>query len=180
MSQQDPAGRDKETGAAVQAIVAQVTQAMSTHGFGVVAVGPEGNRPPFAYTVGLETGFGHPEIVLVGDFAARIQQGVLNAAGARVKAGSRFLAGERSREVVPRYDVAFGEVLEEAAAEHLQIAELVEDEQLGRPTRAVQMFLPDAAGRFPWDKGCEPRMAKSQTGLALGPLPKPAKARKQG
>ncbi|MBX6373428.1 MAG: DUF4262 domain-containing protein [Acetobacteraceae bacterium] len=162
-----------EIGPALRAVIDRVTEAIAERGWAVVAVAAEGEHPPFAYTVGLETGFDHPEIMLVGNFAPRIVQGVLGAAGERVKAGARFEPGARTSEVVPHLEVAFDAVRPDAASEHLQVADLVQGGRLERLARAVQLFLPDAAGRFPWDRGCDARMARSQTGLGLGPPRRP-------
>jgi hypothetical protein len=162
-----------DIGPALRQVIGLVAEAIAERGWAVVAVGAEGERPPYAYTVGLETGFDHPEIMLVGNFSRRIVQGVLGAAGERVKAGARFEPGERVAEVVPHLEVAFDAVRADAAQEHLQIADLVQGDRLGRAVRAVQVFLPDAAGRFPWDRGCEARMAHSQTRLGLGPPRRP-------
>ncbi|HZF74732.1 MAG TPA: DUF4262 domain-containing protein [Acetobacteraceae bacterium] len=152
-------------GAAVQAMVARVGAAMEEHGWSVVALPAEEGRPPFAYTVGLEKNYGHPEIVLVGEFASKVVQGVLNAAGAKVKEGAKYEAGQQTKDVVGRFEVAFRGIEEEVAAKNMPMAQLLQEEAIARPVRALQIFLPDAAGRFPWQRGCEARMARSQKAL---------------
>ena len=61
-------------------------------GWAVMEIEPGRGHPGWAYTIGLQTGFGHPELVVVG-----LPQGagptMLNALGEQVSRGRPFEAG---------------------------------------------------------------------------------------
>ena len=63
------------------------------HGWALEAIGGEDRRADWVYTVGLSSGFAHPELVVVGgllDDAAC----TLNELGELVRGGRRFEAGD--------------------------------------------------------------------------------------
>ena len=118
-------------------------------GWHCVLVGAEGEAdPPYAYTVGLQHTYGHPEIVLVGRW--QHAHGILGAAVELVAEGARLAPGDESDEVLEGYPVRFGAVSAEQRLELLTYAEWLYG---GREFAAVQLVLPDRAGRMPDDPG---------------------------
>lgn len=118
-------------------------------------MGPEGDQPAWCYTVGVTEVTGHPELVMVGA-CPQCAAGTLNRLGSRIRSGERF-------EVPTRYPVFRGPDL---APIHLRPVHpdhwdtdrftmwLWYYRQRGwHPPRreAVQVVVPDDAGRFPWE-----------------------------
>jgi Domain of unknown function (DUF4262) len=136
---------------------------IAAHGWGVIAV-PDGGEGPFAYSVGLTTTFNHPEIIVFGLDTDTMHR-MINNAGEEVRSGQRFFPGDRSSEVLDGCDVAF------RAVDHCHF-----DEYFGHAQRvhgkddfeAIQMFWPDAEGRFPWDAGFTDELRDRQPVLDAG------------
>lgn len=110
-----------------------------------------GAEVPFGYTVGLH-GLGHPELLLF-DCNAQVTMHVLNALGRRVLLGEDLAAGVD-------YDVP-------GWPRVLRMLPVPNPEQIlfaayrfyrcDRPgaIEAYQVCWSDAAGRFPWESGCD-------------------------
>jgi len=116
-------------------------------GWAVQWVCGEGQKPPFAYTVGL-FGVGHPELAIFG-MSAGYSGGVLNEVAGRVRRGQPVAQGElitfadwpHRLHALPLVNVA--EVL------------FVANRFFGRPDHdsvpGLQLVWDDKAGRFPWE-----------------------------
>lgn len=119
------------------------------YGWHCVLVGAEGEAdPPFAYTVGLLHSYEHAELVLVGRW--QHAHGILGAAVDLVSEGATLAPGDESDDVVEGYPVRFGPVSDEQRTELLTYAEWLYP---GRAFPALQLILPDRAGRMPDDVG---------------------------
>lgn len=141
------------------------------HGWMVQAVlpGEEDDGVGFSYTVGLSSRFGHPEVFLVG-FAPDLSQQLLNIVGNHVRDGLRFAEPVFSDVVIQSFPVAFRPATTASAFEHSNAGRYY----LGHSFEAVQLFLPDPSGLFPWDEGCSPQYARMQNFLELvGDPPQP-------
>jgi hypothetical protein len=112
----------------------------------------------FAYTVGLWTTQNHPELVLVGAWAH--SHATLAAAVHLIEAGAGFRPGDYSSEVLEEYPVRFGAVSNEQAVGLLTYADWANQRQ---PFKALQLIVPDAAGRWPdevgYDSHAQPLLA---------------------
>ncbi len=64
------------------------------HGWALQAVGGEGVRADWIYTVGLSSGFAHPELVMVGGYVDEVAP-ALNELGQLVRRGERFEPGDQ-------------------------------------------------------------------------------------
>jgi hypothetical protein len=142
-------------------ILAKVQGDVGTHGWHVVKVFSDGDSgPPFAYTVGLETTFAHPEILIFGlnddlDFMHR----VLNQIGDRVKRGEKFAHGDAKRRILPGYVCPFARVPKSAYDEHLGVAMRYYG---GTKFRALQCIWPDPKKRLPWDPKIMPQVLRRE------------------
>ncbi len=156
-------------------VLARAEADVAEHGWHVIKVFSDGDTgPPFAYTIGLETSFRHPEIIVFGlnddlDFMHR----VLNGIGARVERGERFAHGDRKRGILPGYVCPFARVPKSAYAEHLGRAIQY---HRGTRFRALQCIWPDPKKRLPWDPKVMPPILRRQPVLArpdAGPRDRP-------
>ena len=100
----------------------------------------------FSYTVGLTYAFGHPEVVLVGGW--QHAHAYLNVVGQMVEEGQRFTGGDTTDELLEGFTVRVGPVAEEPRRELLTWADWAVQRQ---PFDALQLILPDTAGRWPND-----------------------------
>ncbi len=133
------------------------------HGWHVMKVfAPDGREPPFAYTIGLETSFDHPEVIVFGlnddlDF----MHYVLNQIGDRVKKGERFEHGAEKKGILPGYVCPFARLPKSAYEAHVGRAI---DFHAKRPKgfRVVQMIWPDPKKKLPWDPRVMPPVLRRQ------------------
>lgn len=141
---------------------------ISKHGWAVQGVlGSHRDGGGFSYTIGLTQTLKHPEIFMAG-FDPDLSKGLLNDVGNLVKNGYDFANPCLCDRVIREFNVAFRPLEPASVKERGGVGTDV----LG-PFEAVQMFLPDPAGRFPWDEGCDPKYVEMQTSLfkTKGPLP---------
>jgi hypothetical protein len=126
-----------------------VRKNIDQYGWHVAQVFSEDNSyPPFAYTIGLEEKFDHPEVVIFGlnndlDFMHQ----VLNGIGSRVQKGERFLHGSSKKAILPGYSCQFARFPKSAYEDHLGRAI---DHYDGK-FRCVQCIWPDPKKKLPWD-----------------------------
>ena len=100
----------------------------------------------FSYTVGLWLTQCHPELVLVGRW--KQNHDVIASAVALIKRGQRFEVGTTSDEVLEGHDVCFTAV---SPARRIELLTYASWANRRRPFDALQLVLPDAAARWPWD-----------------------------
>ena len=100
----------------------------------------------FSYTVGLSLTRSHPELVLVGRW--KQNHGIISTAVSVIEEGTRFEVGSTSDQVLEGYEVCFGQVTPARRIELLTYASWANHR---RPFEAIQLILPDAAGRWPSD-----------------------------
>jgi hypothetical protein len=127
---------------------------IAAHGWSVIAVA---DNPPFAYTAGLTTTFHHPELLMFG-LAPDVMQGTLNAAGRLVREGQRLTPYIDVHEVLDGYPVRFLPVDLSIHHGYANIAEALSPVAI----EVLQLCWPDAAGRFPFEPGFDPRYATIQ------------------
>ena len=102
--------------------------------------------PGWAHTIGLHASFGHPEILCFGS-NLEFLHGLLNAVGARVRAGEQLPAGCEYSGLLSDYPVAVREV---AACWFAPFLGNAAWHYRSHEFPALQCFWPDRAGRFPW------------------------------
>jgi Domain of unknown function (DUF4262) len=138
------------TGKKKGAVQAKIRADVASYGWHVMKVFSDTNTaPPFAYTIGLETTYHHPEVVIFGlngdlDFMHR----VLNHIGARIAKGERFEHGAKKKGILPGYVCPFARFPRDAYDDHLGQAQVFHGSSR---FRAVQCIWPDPKKRLPWD-----------------------------
>jgi hypothetical protein len=119
-------------------------------------------QPRFAYTIGLETTFDHPEVILFGlNDDLKFMFWMLNQVGERVKKGERFEHGAKKRDLLPGYVCPFARFPKVAYEDHVGRAIDFHAKRKGG-FRVVQMIWPDPKKRFPWDPKVMPPILARQ------------------
>jgi hypothetical protein len=130
------------------------------YGWMVQAVLADESQPSYSYSVGLSKTFSHPEIFMVG-FDPELRRSLINVAGNHIRNGMRFDAPMLVNGIIESFPAAFRPLHFGSAYNWSNAGRAI----LGRSFEGVQLFLPDAGGRFPWEPGCDPRYAAIQTSL---------------
>lgn len=132
------------------------------HGWAAEPVAPvEGpdSRPGYTYTIGFETTFGEPEVVIFG----------LQAVAARGLLG--MIADQHRGGVALPVGAVFVGLLESDLPSALLAVDLDDHRELfpgatsfhgERALRMLQFVWPDRSGRLPWDAGYDERLRLAQ------------------
>jgi len=108
----------------------------------------DGSGPPFAYTIGLQHRFGHPELLISGlDYG--LMHDVLDGLARRVMAGRRLVPGDALEEVLPGAPVAVEQVADEGLREAVTWSGWFHR----RKPEALAVVWPDRRGVFGWQPG---------------------------
>lgn len=151
--------------AEIERLRSRIAEVVGRHGWAVQAVLPGARpvTPSFAYTVGLAETFRHPEILMVG-FEPEMMTHILNEAGERIREGMRFADWDRCDRIVRGFPVWFREIHQDEARSWAKAAS-ERSRTRSAPFGLLQMFLPDPAGLFPWDEGCDRAYVGMQGGI---------------
>jgi len=144
-----------------QRIVQKIRGNIRQYGWAVqgVMAEPDG-APGFCYSIGFTETFGHPEVYTVG-FHMDLCLGLINEVGELLKKGYEFRSSVLCDRVIRDFDVAFRPLVPASLSDYNNVGKVV----LGKPFEAVQMFLPDPNGAFPWDDDCDPSYSQMQMAL---------------
>ena len=134
---------------------------VATHGWIVMKVAND-KGPEFAYSIGLFHTFGHPEVIMFG-LAPEVMHHLINDAGALIRGGKVFSAGELSSEFLEGFDVTFRRVPEFQYDGHFGWATSFYRE-LKFP--ALQIVYPDRLARWPWHDGVDAGFLERQPVLS--------------
>ena len=146
----------------------RIARSIATHGFGVLAVGPGEEEPPFSYTIGFAQTYGHAEVMVAG-LPPVLAHTLLSAVGRLVKQGSILADWSTSTEIIKAHPVVFRRLSADAAVQNFPYAASNwQEDVLGRPLEICKMVLPDPEGLFPWDSACSPAFSAVQGWLLDG------------
>lgn len=124
-----------------------VLQRIQRDGWTVLGIPEDAEGPGFAFTLGLWMNFQHPELIMVGENPA-VMQDLLNTASQAVRDGSRvFAPGQPAEGLLPEHTCQFLTVLPAAYRDYLGYALWLYGQQA---FPALQCVWPDQLGRFPW------------------------------
>lgn len=142
----------------LEQLIEKCRAAVFRDGFYVQFVGGDEDAPAYSYSVGLEKNLQHPEIIMVG-FDPRLCHQLISDAVANIREGERYDRPRYADRIVQDFNVAFRPLSSESVHANTGFGQTVIEESF----EAVQMYLPDAQGRFPWDEGCDRNYAEMQT-----------------
>lgn len=128
-------------------------------GWHVILVPEDEQGPAFAYSVGLQKTFNHLEILVLG-LEIKLMHRMVNGIGDRVKAGTRFLSGQRYQDILSDYDCLFAKVEEKYYRDYFGQAI---DFYKGRDFQVLQCIWPDKNGLFPGDSEFPESLRPKQT-----------------
>lgn len=121
--------------------------------FGWMCQGVMAN-PPYTYSIGMSR-LELPEIIMVG-FSMQVAHKLINHVGMLMKTDHAFTDWSKSTEVINTFPVYFREIQASSIEEHCGGLIRIE----GKGKRMLQLFIPDKAGYFPWQKRCTPAFKK--------------------
>lgn len=131
-------------------------------GWHVVLVPDDDEGPGFAFTVGLQRNYNHPELIMAGLSLASSHL-ILNEAGAQVRAGQRFFSGQRLSGLLENGDCLISAVHPGHHREYLGTACWFSGGCAN--VQALQILWPDRTGLFPGDAGFAAALADRQPRL---------------
>jgi hypothetical protein len=130
-----------------------LAETIARRGYEVVNVFGDAEIGGYSYTVGL-TDRGLPELIMVG-FQTSLMQGLLRDS---VPKADNLRDGDVLTGVAT-VPLGLRRIPQEAADRFLLMAHT----HYGRSVEAIQLVIPDAAGRFPWQPGCDPLYIRYQS-----------------
>lgn len=130
-------------------------------GWHCIAILAESGTPDYAYTIGLEQTYGHPELVICG-LPARAAHGVLTAAVELIERGSRFGDGDERDGIAQGFPLRFRAIPLDRCSLEFHVSDVHYGHKAGR----LQVVWPDPDCRFPSDPGCDEDMAAVQDVIA--------------
>lgn len=134
-------------------------------GWSCIGIAPEGNTGPFAFTVGLEQTYGHPELAIFG-LSREVAHHIFANAVHLIKKGRKFVAGTTTGDLLERFDCEMVEVPKAAYREYFGFANWFYE---GDGYRMTQIAWPDKSGLFPWQPGVHPQANALQPVLGKDP-----------
>ncbi len=122
---------------------------INTYGCHVINVLEDGEHPPFTYSVGIEQTTGEPEMIVAG-LKAELAHWMINEYNNRIRAGERFLTGQRYSGFIDGFDVEFRLVHKSHYKEYFGW-----DLWLYKSNNfsVVQAIWPTTQGVWPWEQG---------------------------
>ncbi|MCA9513015.1 MAG: DUF4262 domain-containing protein, partial [Myxococcales bacterium] len=150
----------------------RVRRDVDTFGWHVAKIAGDDAAPPWAFSIGLEERFAHPEVVVFG-MELDVLHRLVNHVGDEVRRGRVFVDGERAERVLAHHPPVFRSV---RPCWHEAFLGNAGWFYRGRPFRALQCFWPDANGALPWEpgfdaawQGRQPFLFEEDEARALGP-----------
>lgn len=129
------------------------------YGWHVVGIEADESGPAFAYSVGLQHTFDHPEIIVFGLNDAETMMHIINTIGEAVRNGSVFQDWHESDQILNGYSCLFRTIPAKAYPDYLGYANWY---YRPSPFAVLQCFWPDKQHRFPWDPECHPSVQQRQ------------------
>ena len=146
---------------------AKVHADIKKFGWHVVLVTEDSDGPAFAYSIGLQKTFKHPEVFVMG-LNHEIMHQMINGISDRIKAGERFDAGKKYGEIISSFECLFFEVPENYFPAYFGTAIDFYKKPLFSVIRkygfqVLQCIWPSKEGLFPGDQGFPDELLPAQT-----------------
>lgn len=110
----------------------------------------KGEKENFAYSIGFEETFGHPEIMIFG-LKQETMHTILANLATEIRSGRHFEENIKTSNVLSGdFEVLFKNIKQEFLPQYAGIA----TEYYGRPFRLMIMFWPDKFNSLPTDEAC--------------------------
>lgn len=132
-----------------QAILADIEK----FGCHIAIFEPDNYLPGFAYSIGLYTNYGHPEIICFG-LKTEVLGSVINHARDLIKSGESLTTNQLYPDFLDDYPIQFVEVNKAFYPNYLGYAGWFYDRSFD--FRVLELVWPDKQHNFPWDESFNP------------------------
>jgi len=119
---------------------------IASNGLHIAHEAERGERPQYAYTVGMGHSFGQPEVLVIG-LPREVAQDLLDNLADEADGGRTFAAGEQHDGLVRGYPVRLLRVSGDQAAQWLPLVGWAYERA---DVPCLQLVYPDRQGRWPW------------------------------
>ena len=119
---------------------------------------PEGDNPPFTYSIGIARSTDAPELIVVG-LESKISHWLVNEYLRRCRSGERFQPGVDYLGFLEGFSVRFVPVAREHRADYMRSACWLHE---GPEFEALQLVWPTRSGAWPWDEDAPDWLADDQ------------------
>ncbi|MFO1054071.1 MAG: DUF4262 domain-containing protein [Planctomycetota bacterium] len=146
----------------VEVFRADVRAAIAEHGWHIVLIPAEDDRPAYGFTIGLTDRFAHPEICVVGlddGEDGGLMHDLLDSAAEMVAEGERIEAGVRNAKLLVGHSLGVRAMQPDQIVDWLALAVVYRGKA---DVEAIQLLWPDRRGRLPFESGCERRVVELQ------------------
>ena len=133
----------------------------------ISVVDPDGNAPPFSYSVGFSQTFGQGEVIVIG-LVPEDGHWVINDLKEKIRFEDFILADNlRIPEILSECDLMCRSIpAERIVRDYFNSALWFHDQLFKKPlTTAFQLVWPDPVGFYPWDDQCDSELLALQTPL---------------
>jgi Domain of unknown function (DUF4262) len=121
----------------------------------------EGEHPPFAYSIGFEESYNHPEIMIFG-LKREIMHSMLSHVASEIKGGKVYELDKKTKNVFSGdYDVMFKNLNESYHPEYAGIAM----DYYNKPIRIYVMLWPDKNNVLPTESNCQLTVQNEALGM---------------
>ena len=131
---------------------------IATFGWHCIKVHEDSEGPGFAYTVGFQRTFTHPEVIVFGQ-APEVMHGMLNRIAERLRGGHPHTAGQSYWGILDEYKCHFLAVSPQLLSEYVGWARWYYKDE---PLTVLQCVWPDRQGKFQWEPGASSALADRQ------------------
>lgn len=140
----------------------QIVDDIASVGWSMIAIPDDDEGPGFAYSIGIQPTFGHPEIIVFG-LPIDTMFTMINLAGEEIRNGRKFDEAIRHDCLLDGVDCRFSPVLPSLFESYFGYA-LWHCQHRGAKgeLRAMQCVWPDKMGLFPDERSCHPEVVRRQ------------------
>lgn len=124
----------------------KVIDDVNKYGWHCVGIHAEGDLGPYAFTIGLQHTYGHPELIMFG-LQSTVAHAVFNIVVQAIQQGKPIDLSSPTDELLEGYPCVFVKVPESEYEEHVGFCRWFYQ---GDSFSLYQIVWPNRAGHFPW------------------------------